>query len=85
MYVNIIFTACKRSLGQGNVFTPMYHSIYRGGLHPGWGLHLGWGALHPGGGWVDPPIGYYGDAVNERAARIILECILVKQEFFHYQ
>ena len=28
----IIITARKRSLGQGNVFTPAYHSVHRGGL-----------------------------------------------------
>ena len=30
-----IFTACKRSLGQGNVFTPVCHSVH---LFMGWGL-----------------------------------------------
>ena len=37
----LIFTGRKRSLGQGNVFTPVCHSVHRGGLHPG--------GLHPGG------------------------------------
>ena len=27
-----IFTARKRSLGQGNIFTPVCHSIHRGGM-----------------------------------------------------
>ena len=39
-----------RSLGQGNVFTPMCHSVHGGGgLHPG-GVCIGMGGLHPGGG-----------------------------------
>ena len=66
-----MFTAHKRSLGQGNVFTLVCHSVHRGGLHPG-GLHPGVSAsgrevdLHPGGsafrrrGVGRPPIGYYG-------------------------
>ena len=28
----LIFTARKRSLGQGNIFTPVCHSVHRGGL-----------------------------------------------------
>ena len=28
---HIIFTARKRSLGQGNIFTPVCHSVHRGG------------------------------------------------------
>ena len=27
-----IFTARKRSLGQGNIFTPVCHSVHRGGV-----------------------------------------------------
>ena len=27
----MIFTARKRSLGQGNIFTPVCHSVHRGG------------------------------------------------------
>ena len=59
---SLIFTACKRSLKQGNVFTPVCHSVYWGGLHPGWSAS--WGGLHPGG--VEqalhspPPPRYYG-------------------------
>ena len=30
-----IFTSCKRSLGQGNVFTPVCHSVHREALCPG--------------------------------------------------
>ena len=29
-----IFTARKKSLGQGNVFTPMCHSVHKGGCIP---------------------------------------------------
>ena len=56
-----VFTTRKRSLGQGNVFTPVCHSVHggRGGWlpsmnhrshHQGSGLHSGEGVLHPGGG-----------------------------------
>ena len=31
--ISTIFTAHERSLGQGNVFTPVYHSVHGGG---GW-------------------------------------------------
>ena len=41
-YNEQIFTARKRSLGQGNMFTPVCHSVYRGGLVPG--------VAGPGGG-----------------------------------
>ena len=30
-YIEIIVTTCKRSLGQGNVFTPVYDSVHGGG------------------------------------------------------
>ena len=43
-----IFTARKRSLGQGNVFTRVCHSVYRGE-----GVCVR-GGLHPEGSWVDP-------------------------------
>ena len=50
----IIFTARKRSLGQGNIFTPVCHSVHRGiCLGPG-----GWGCLLPGVPGGDPPDGY---------------------------
>ena len=42
----IIFTARKRSLGQGNIFTSVCHSFCPRG---GEGLHPGGGGLHPGG------------------------------------
>ena len=48
----ILVTACKRSLGQGNIFAPVCHSVQRG--VPGPGGCLVWGV--PGG---DPPDGHY--------------------------
>ena len=40
---NSLFTARKRSLGQGNVFTPVCDSVQRGSLYPGEGV------LYPAG------------------------------------
>ena len=74
-----IFTVRKRSLGQGNVFTPVYHSVHIGGLHPGGrGFCIPVG-LHPGGCAepAPPPDRILRDTVNERAVCILLECILV--------
>ena len=54
------------------------------GLHPGGGLNLE-GRLHPEG-WTDalpPPHRILRDTVNERAVRIVLECILVNSKFDH--
>ena len=59
-----IFTARERSLGQGNVFTIVCHSVQGGGLHPEVGL-----GRHPQ--WI------LQDTVDERAVSILLECILV--------
>ena len=84
-----IISAIKRSLGQDNVFTPACHSVHRGqalhsggwvciqegGLHPGAGLHPGRSASRRG--WVDPTYLILRDTVNERAVRIVVECILV--------
>ena len=93
-----IFTARKRSLGQGNICTPVCHSVHRGGSVSGCsgGGHvwLLWGGMHgfsrgemcmvapggmhgcsrEGGAWYTTR---YGDTINERAVRILLECILV--------
>ena len=81
-----IFTARKPSLGQGNIFTPVCHSVHGGGesactgsLYPGKSAP-GRGGLHPGVG-KPPPHWILRDTVNERAVRILLECILV---FFTY-
>ena len=51
-------------------------SASRGSLHRG--------DLHPrGGGWADTLLnGILRDTVNERAVRILLECILVFHIFF---
>ena len=64
---SLIFTARKRSLGQGTVLTPVCHSVHRRGV-----------SVKEGGSlsvWVSvretPPCG------KERAVRILLECILV--------
>ena len=32
LLINFIFTARKRSLGQGNIFAPVCHSVHRGGV-----------------------------------------------------
>ena len=40
-----IVTARKRSLGQGNIFTPVCHSVHSGGMCGCWGVC----ALMPGG------------------------------------
>ena len=47
-------TARKRSLGQGNMFTPVYHSVHRGGC-----LVLG-GCLVPGGYLVQGGVWSWG-------------------------
>ena len=63
-----VFTACKRGMEQGNVFTPVCHSVHRGwgwlpsmhrrshdqGVCLQWGLHPQ-GGLHPRRGWVHQP------------------------------
>ena len=49
----LIFTARKRSLGQGNVFLHLCVILFTGG----------WGGRSASRGWADhpfPPIGYYG-------------------------
>ena len=57
-----------------------------GGLHPG-GLPPGRGSVSKGvclqEGWSDPleTHGILGDTVNKRAVRILLECILVYNNF----
>ena len=92
MFLRIFVTARKRSLRQGNVLTPVCHSVHRGalpprrglpgGLHPGEGLHPEGvciqGGLHPGGCWADsPPHRILRDMVTVRSVRILLKCILV--------
>ena len=84
----IIFTAHKRSFGQGNIFTPVCHSVHRGawmvaprgacvvapqGVH---GCSRGCAWLLQGGHVWD--MTRYGDTINERAVRILLVGILVQ-------
>ena len=79
------FAACKRSLGQGNVFTPVCHSVHRrgaGGLpnplppvvdRPPLGRPP-WGRVgRPPPRMQTPPSRGY---VNKRAVRNLLECTL---------
>ena len=102
-----LVTARKRSLGQGNIFTPVCHSVQGGHalLLRGGGVSVVAGVMHgcSGGGggrgacmvalggmrgcsgghaWLLPgghawDMTTHGDTVNERAVRILLECILV--------
>ena len=107
--INLIFwwrlhivTARKQSLGQGNVFTPVCHSVHTGGLCLG-GVSVQWGSLS--GGWsLSTQVSVQGVSVqgslcpggslsrglsvkgalcqedpqysNERAVRILMECIV---------
>ena len=67
-----IITTRKRSLGQGNVFTPVCHSVHRGLVY------IGRGGVCIRGAWADPEIYMIlRDKVNKRAVRTLLECILV--------
>ena len=47
----VFITARKRSLGQGNVFTPVWHSFHLGGWES---AQLPFGC-RPSWGWADPP------------------------------
>ena len=84
----MVFIARKRSLGQGNVFTPVCHSVhrrgsaFRGDLHPGGSASKG--GLHQrlGGGVGRTPHWILWDTVNERTVPILLECILVEAILF---
>ena len=62
-----ILTARKRSLGQGNVFTSVCHSVRGVGWLPN--MH------HRSHHITEPPPAWC--RVNKRAVRILLECILV--------
>ena len=95
-----IFTARKRSLGQGNVFTPVCHSVHRGGW---WLPSMHWEGEFPSMHWeggVGFPT-YTGLASQhalgsggwlpsmhwnweKRAVCILLECFLVENEFLDY-
>ena len=49
--MNVIFTARKRSLGQGNIFTPVCHSVHRGGVRGCSGGQCAW-LLWGGHAWL---------------------------------
>ena len=51
----LVITARKRSLGRGNIFTPVCHSVHRGVPPPGGGASSGGGVLPPGGCLVETP------------------------------
>ena len=68
--VNVI-TARKRSLGQGNIFTNVCHSFCPRGRGGSASRGVGLGRPTPN------PHRTLQDTVNERAVRILLECILV--------
>ena len=68
-------------LRQGNVFTPVCHSVHRGGLphtYP-------WADKPPGQKPPPSPGSACWDTVNKRAVRILLECNLVIQIFINIQ
>ena len=44
------FTARKRSLGQGNIFARMCHSVHREGVSGCWGVYMVAGGMHGGRG-----------------------------------
>ena len=80
-FYNSIFTACKRSLGQGNIFSSLCQEFctQRGGGSAS--VHAG---IAPRGKTPSPPGSRHlpaqcmlGDRVNKRAVHILLECILV--------
>ena len=89
---NISFiTARKRSLGQGNIFTLVFHSVHRGvlsqhalqvvsqhALQEGAWSGGGGGSAPKGSAWWRPPPG----RLLLRAVRILLECILVSSFYF---
>ena len=70
MFLFSIITARKRSMGQGNVFTPVCHSVQGEGADPPVGRPGGWSLPLD----ADPFRCRY---VNKRVVRILLECILV--------
>ena len=81
IFSDLTFTARKRSLGQGNIFAPVCHSVHREGVPgPGEGLSAPGGCLARGGAWWRPPRG-----LLLRAVRILLECILVLKAVRQYQ
>ena len=73
-----IFTARKRSLGQGNIFT----SVCQEFCPQGGGVCLSacWDNIPPQELAPPPEQSMLGDTVNERAVRILLECNLVTNQ-----
>ena len=79
-------TARKRSLGQGNIFAPVCHSVHRGrgeytGRYPPQQVHQPPYQVHPPAGpflACTPPSSACWDTANKRAVRILLEFILVE-------
>ena len=93
---NIIIIARKRSLGQGDVFTPVCDSVHKGDICPiaCWDIHP-LPQTHPCRETLpkadtSPPRQTHTpgqttprilrDTVNKQAVRILLECILVYQK-----
>ena len=73
-YIAIFIIACKRSLGQGTVFTPVCHSVHK------WVCIQGGSASREGfasRGFGQIPHQILWDMVNEWALLILLECILI--------
>ena len=87
-----IITTRKRSLGQGNIFTSVCHSVHRGkGVYPTptW-MQTPWVGQTPRDqtpGLSRPPsvMGRPPDTANKQAVRILLECILVSFYLFPTQ
>ena len=64
---------------QGNVFTPVCHSVHRGGVCTTSQTHPGRHPL-PSACWDTPPVpSACWDTINQRSVRILLECFLVLQ------
>ena len=75
-----VFTARKRSLGQGNMFTGVCLST--GGVPGSEGVWSGGVAWSRGGG--SGPHGRPPQTATAADGRILLECILVIVFFFHF-
>ena len=77
----IFVTARKRSLGQGNIFTPVCHSVHGGLLRGGaWSRGVPGPMGVPGPRGMPAPGGVPGgdpQTATAAAVRILLECILV--------
>ena len=72
--INMIFTACKRSLGQGNIFAPVCHSVHRGGRGSTWtGTPSGTSGRYPPAG-THPPGRYtpFVTGINQHLGHLSL-------------